>query len=123
MEVGKSLADALVKQDEAEDADEKQKVDLALDAQGLFHPIRLGLRLLPAVDDGIPNEVDGKQNEDGEGPVWRKPEGPEEVHPLEEAQKEGRVAERGQAAADVGHQEGEENDGVDLFVSPLVGPK
>ena len=47
--------------------------------------------------------------------------GPEEVHALQEAQEQRRVAQRRQRAADVGHQEDEEHDGVHIVPPVVIG--
>lgn len=48
-------------------------------------------------------------------------EGPGKGNAALEAHEQGRVAERRQAAADVGNEEDEEHDDVDLFLPPGVG--
>ena len=92
MEVREGFPHVLVEEDEAEDAEEEDEVDFALDAQGHPRPLGLVAFLLAAVGYRIPDVVDGKEGDDGEGPVGSELEGPEEVHPLEETEKERRVA-------------------------------
>ena len=46
---------------------------------------------------------------------------PEEVNATQETQEQGRIAQRSEAAADIGHQEDEENKGVHAVFAVLIG--
>ncbi|MDT4849553.1 hypothetical protein FQZ97_836770 [compost metagenome] len=50
-------------------------------------------------------------------------QGPEEIHALEEAEEQRRIAKRRQAATDIGHQEDEEHHDVDVVPAVVVGPQ
>ena len=49
--------------------------------------------------------------------------GPEEVNTAQEAQEQGRIAQRSQAAADIGHKENEENERMHAVLAVLVSLK
>ena len=46
---------------------------------------------------------------------------PEKVNAAQETQEQGRIAQRSEAAADIGHQEDEENKGVHAVFAVLIG--
>ena len=48
---------------------------------------------------------------------------PEKIHALEEAEEQGRVAERCERAADIGDQEDEEHDDMHIVLSIVIGAK
>ena len=66
----------------------------------------------------VPDEVDDEQHRDHEEPLRPQPERPRERHARQIAEKERRIAERRQHAADVADQEDEEDDRV--FHTPAL---
>ena len=89
-----------------------------------------GLRLLPltSADFAIPGEtIDHieQRQQDAAYEQHRQQHGfqrPEKVDALEEAEKQRRVSERRERAADVGDQEDEEHEDVDVVAAVLVRP-
>jgi hypothetical protein len=49
------------------------------------------------------------------------PRGPEEIDAVQEADEQRRIAERGERAADIGHEKDEEHDDVDIVKTRRVG--
>ena len=73
-----------------------------------------------AVDEVEQGEQHGRADEDGRQHVLHRPA---EVHAFQEAEEEGGVAQRGEAAADVGDEEDEKDDAVDAVFAVVVGFK
>ena len=70
------------------------------------------------VDDAKDHaEDDHVEEEDGEDVL----DGPEEGHAAQVSEEQGRIAQRGEAAAHVGDHEDEEYDDVSLALTPIVG--
>ena len=61
---------------------------------------------------GIVGKKDKQQNHRHKHHFGEEIEGPKEFHPLQEAQEQGRIAQRSEGAADIGDQEDEEDDQV-----------
>ena len=107
-----------------DDADQKQEVDLAVEAE-LFIGLggRFGLAFL-AEQERIQKEEDAEQDDGKQHGFAEQMHGrPEEGHALEEAEEQRRVAEGGQGAADVGDKENEEDDDVHTVLAVLIGPE
>ena len=71
-----------------------------------------------AVEDVEHGEQHGSANQHGRQHVLHRPQ---EIHAFEEAEEERRVAQRGEAAADIGHEEDEENHHVHAVLAIVVG--
>ena len=106
------------------DSQEDEEVDSPLDTERLFLPtLSQGLSTLFFEVEGVQEEVDHQKNRRGEGQDRGHTHGPEEGDSVEETEKEGGIPEGGQTPTDVGNQEDEEGDGVNLILPFLVGPK
>ena len=75
---------------------------------------------LAGVGAPIPEVVDGQHQPVGQQPVRSEAQRPGEGDAEEIPEEEGRIPERRQAAADVGHHEDEEDDGVRDVAALLV---
>ena len=78
----------------------------------------VGLGEVFAVEDVEHGEQHGGANQHGRQHVLHRPQ---EIHAFEEAEKERRIAQRGEAAADIGHEEDEENHHVHTVLAVVVG--
>ena len=107
-----------------DDADQKQEVDLAVEAE-LFIGLGGRLRLaFLAEQNRIQKEEDAEQDQGKQRGLAEQMHGrPEEGHALEEAEEQRRVAEGGQGTADVGDKENEEDDDVHAVLAVLIGPE
>ena len=76
------------------------------------------------VQHRVEDEEDGEQNGGGEAGLHQQMNGgPEEAHALEEAEEQGRVAQRREGAADIGNEEDEENNLMYAEAAMFVGPE
>ena len=107
------------------DAQQEEQVDGAVEAQLFFHLVGIMRGLgtaFTAEQDGIQHEVDAQQGQGHEEGLHEQVGGgPEETHALEEAEEQGRIAERSKGAADVGHKEDEEHDLMHAVLAVGVG--
>ena len=107
-----------------DDARNQQQVDAAADAElrrrlafadGRDQPV---LAIMPEVEH---EESRQHQSGDERGLRPQVPRRPEEVDAVQEADEQRRVPERGERAADIGDQEDEEHDHMDIVESSRVG--
>jgi hypothetical protein len=91
------------------DPAEQQQVLLACDPQRLHRETVLAKvrAILARVGSRVPHVVDEEDEPGGEKPRGSKAEGPGEGHALEIAEEKRGVAQRGETAPDVRHQEDE----------------
>ena len=110
-------------QDQPNHHAQQQDIGPALQPQGLR--IRHGFarqHTFLAVHPAVEQEEHGQQQHRHQQHVPEQvAHGPAELDPLQEAQEERRIAQRGEQAADVGHQEDEEDDDVGLVAAIVVG--
>ena len=110
-------------QHQADDHAQQQHIGPALHADGFG--VGRGIvrqHTLLAVEPAVEQEEERQQQGHGHGHVDPEvPEGPAELHPLQKAEKQRRITQRREHAANVGHQKDEENDDVGLVLAIVVG--
>ncbi len=101
--------------DDAEEGDAPLSVDRErLHLDHVSHDVD---DLLLAIGEGVDRVVGQEEHSVHEEPLGEEVQGPDEGDPSQEAEEEGRVAQRRQEPAAVGHDEDREDDGVDLLFS------
>ena len=106
----------------ADDARQEKKIVGAFQLEGFLGPLgRAVLGALLAVVVGIQDEIGRQQQSRHQQHVGQDLQRPEKRDPVQESQKQRRVAEGRQAAADVGHQEDEEHHHEGAVFAIAVG--
>src|SRR5262249_18461090 len=112
-----------LKQNRHDDAAEEEKIHRSLQANANFWMSCSGTRngrLFASPAPRIPDVKDSEHQPVGEQPLRPEPESPEKIHAAQVSQKQGRIAQRSQQAAQIADNKNEENRHVLAMLSAPV---